>query len=83
MHIYSRLSISKIAKSVYMYSEMNVERIINYLILEELSQLEDGVNPNTLMKIAFIKAIRKFEKMSKKEKYEFFKKIDNGADGGT
>lgn len=59
------------------------ERIINYLILKEIEALEEGQNPNTIMKIAFIKSRKKFDKMSKKDKEKLLDFIDNGADGGT
>tara|TARA_Y100001938_G_C7977290_1_gene372441 strand:+ start:653 stop:847 length:195 start_codon:yes stop_codon:yes gene_type:complete len=61
----------------------DVEKIINYLILKEIEDLSEDQNPNTIMKIAFIKSRKKFDKLSKKDKEAILKIIENGADGGT
>jgi len=50
------------------------EKIINYLILEELKNRNPNEDPNITMRAAFLKARKKYEKMSKKEKEDIFKK---------
>ncbi len=57
--------------------EKNYERgsIINYLTVEYMKQAEDHSNPATRVRTAYIKALKKFYRLSELEKQNIINKI--------